>query len=109
MPREKEAATADLQRYRQIAGKYELSGGFVVSVTEEGGKLFAAAPDQPKSELIPDTSGSFFSTVDGVEIQFVKDDKGRVTTLVATQGGQKFSLKRVEQGSAEAASPHKSP
>src|SRR5262249_38024155 len=54
MPREKEAAAADLQRYRRIAGKYEFSAGYVVSVTEEGGKLFAVAPDQPKSELIPD-------------------------------------------------------
>src|SRR5262249_29003982 len=109
MPREKEAAAADLQRYREIAGKYEFSAGFVVSVTEEGGKLFAAAPDQPRSELIPDTNGSFFSTDDDVEIQFVKDDKGRVTGMVATRGGQKFSLKRIEQDSAKAASSKKSP
>src|SRR5262249_62086460 len=109
MPREKEAAAADLQRYRRIAGKYEFSAGYVVSVTEEGGKLFAVAPDQPKSELIPDKDGSFFSADDDVVIQFVEDEKGRVTTMVATQGGQKFSLKRLEQSSAHASSPKKDP
>ena len=105
MPTEKEAAAADLPRYHQIAGKYELGGGFTVTVIEEGGKLFAAAPDQPKSELIPSPDGSFFTIDEGVEISFLKDAQGRVISLSAMQGGQKFTLKRVEPGLAQP-SPH---
>jgi len=96
MPKEKEAAVADPQRYREIVGNYVFGPNYIVTVTEEGGKLFAAAPDQPKAELIPSPNGSFFTTDDEVEISFPKDDKGRITSLSAVQGGQKFALKRVD-------------
>ena len=100
MPKDKEAAAADPRRYRQLAGKYELSGSFVVSVTEQDGKLFATAPDQEKEELIPERGGSFFTVNEDVEITFVVDASGKVISLVAQQGGQKFTLKRVEPNSA---------
>jgi CubicO group peptidase (beta-lactamase class C family) len=96
MPKAKEAAQADSKRYPQLAGHYQLPGGFVVSVTVEGGKLFATAPEQEKEELIPEPGGSFFTIDEGVEITFVNDDKGKVTGLVAEQGGQRFTLKKAE-------------
>jgi CubicO group peptidase (beta-lactamase class C family) len=96
MPKEKEAAAADPQTYRQLAGNYQLPSGFVVSVTVEGGKLFATATDQEKEELIPEAGGAFFTISDGVEITFVNDDKGKVARLIAEQGGQRFTLKKVE-------------
>jgi CubicO group peptidase (beta-lactamase class C family) len=95
MPREREVAAADPQAYRQLVGKYQLEGAFTVSMTLEGNKLFMTDPDQQKEELIPQPGGSFFTMSEDVEITFVRDDKGTVTGLVASQGGRKFTLKRV--------------
>jgi CubicO group peptidase (beta-lactamase class C family) len=95
MPKEKETAAADVQQYKQVAGKYQLMGGLVFSVTEEDGKLFGALPSQPKEELIPEPNGSFFTMAEGIEVTFLKDDNGTVTGIVAVYGEQRFTLKRV--------------
>jgi CubicO group peptidase (beta-lactamase class C family) len=96
MPKERESAAADVELYRRIAGRYAFGADYIVTVTQEGGKLFATAPGQPKAELIPTVNGAFFTTDDDVELILARDEKGNVTGLVANQGGQKFTLKRLE-------------
>ncbi|EDM34713.1 putative beta-lactamase [Pedobacter sp. BAL39] len=73
----------DLQPY---LGKYELMPGFVLSITNEGNRLFAQATGQTKLEVYPETSSKFFYKVINANMEFVKDASGNVNKMIFTQG-----------------------
>ena len=68
-------------------GTYELLKGFDLVVTLEDGQLMTQATGQGKVPIFAETETKFFPTVIPAEIEFVKDDQGKVTSLVLHQGG----------------------
>jgi CubicO group peptidase (beta-lactamase class C family) len=69
------------------AGTYELMKGFDLVVTVEDGQLMTQATGQGKVPIYADTETKFFPTVIPAEIEFVKDDQGKVSSLILHQGG----------------------
>ena len=68
-------------------GTYELQKGFDLVVTVEDGKLITQATGQGKVPLYAESEAKFFPTVIPAEMEFFKDDKGKVSFLVLRQNG----------------------
>ena len=73
-----------LQRF---VGVYPLSPTFAITITRDGGKLFARATDQPPFELFPEAETKFFLKAVDAQIEFETDSAGNVTALVLVQNG----------------------
>lgn len=84
--------TAVLQSY---VGKYEMRPGFNLFITREGNKLYGQATGQSRLELFAEAQNKFFLKVVPVEIEFIKDENGKVITCRIYQGGVN-DAKRIE-------------
>jgi len=82
----KSATVADtvLQTY---TGDYELAPKFILTVTREGNHLYGQPTGQDNQELFPESQTKFFLKGRPVEIEFVKDEKGKVIKLLVFQNG----------------------
>jgi CubicO group peptidase (beta-lactamase class C family) len=78
-------------------GKYDFGDGtLILTVTREGGRLFAQMKGQPRHEIFARSETEFFWKVVAARITFVKDPEGRVIKAVSEQGGQRLEARRVE-------------
>jgi hypothetical protein len=75
-------------------GDYVLDGDFVISITSDGGQLFASYPGQPKARLLAESETQFFPEGNALRLTYERDAKGRVTHLVVRTGGQSLEAKR---------------
>lgn len=82
-----------LEKY---VGDYELAPNFILSITKEKNQLFAQATGQGKNELFAETETKFFLKVVAAQIEFFKDDAGKVTKLVLNQGGAKMDAPKIK-------------
>jgi CubicO group peptidase (beta-lactamase class C family) len=80
----------------KYVGDYELATNFILSITKEKNKLFAQATGQGKNELFAETETKFFLKVVPAQIEFFKDDTGKVTKLVLNQGGAKMEAPKTK-------------
>lgn len=73
----------------RFAGTYQATtpAGFGVTVTVENGQLMGQPVHGPKTELFPESPTKFFLKQAPVEIEFVPNDKGEITSLIIHQGG----------------------
>jgi CubicO group peptidase (beta-lactamase class C family) len=71
----------------QYAGTFELQPGFNLVVTLENGQLMTQATGQDKVPIFAESETKFFPVVIDAEIEFFKDDQGKVSYLVLHQGG----------------------
>ena len=77
-------------------GDYEVTPDFVFSVTKEQDKLFLQAPEQEKLEMFADTENKFFLKVNDAQLEFVKDDLGKITKAIMNQGGRQADAKKIK-------------
>lgn len=77
-------------------GEYELAPNFKLSITKEQNKLFAQATGQGKNELFGTSESKFFLKVVDAQVEFFKDDAGKVTKLMLYQGGQQIEGKKIK-------------
>ena len=77
-------------------GDYELAPNFIISITKEQNKLFAQATGQGKNELFSETETKFFLKVVDAQVEFVKDEAGKISKLVLNQGGKKIDGKKIK-------------
>lgn len=82
---------ADLQPY---LGRYELSPGLILSITNQGNRLFAQATGQDNVEVFPESINQFFYKIIDARMEFIKDDSGKVSRMIFTQG-QKINAKKL--------------
>lgn len=88
-------AKVDPKLYDSYAGEYELQPGFVITITNENGKLMGAPTGQPKLELVPTSPTDFFLKEANAQVSFVVDDQGKVTQLILNQNGRKMPGKKI--------------
>jgi hypothetical protein len=87
----------DPAAYDAFVGKYDYGAGTaIMTVTREGDRLFAQLTGQPKVEIFPKSPTEFFWKVVDAQIQFVKNDAGKVTKAIHHQGGQTLEAPRME-------------
>jgi CubicO group peptidase (beta-lactamase class C family) len=93
-PPERTAITVSSGILKQYTGTYELQPGFEITVTLEGEQLMEQATGQPKFPLFAETEDKFFLKVVEAQIEFVRDAKGTVASLILHQGGRDLPAPR---------------
>jgi pimeloyl-ACP methyl ester carboxylesterase len=86
-------ASAQLER---CVGRYEISPGFVLTVTREGERLYAQATGQPPSELFAESESEFFLKVADAQMSFDIKEPGPAKAVIIHQGGRDVPAKRIE-------------
>lgn len=88
--------TGLLDRY---AGRYVFPPNVVLMIRRERDHLSVQENDEPKQELLPESSTDFFSTVGDDVYTFGSDKEGHVNAVVLHTGGDNIEIKR--SGSAK--------
>jgi CubicO group peptidase (beta-lactamase class C family) len=95
LPSPRKVAAVDPKIYDLYIGEYELAPTFTLTISKRDNRLFSRATGQPEAELFPESETRFFLKVVDAQIEFVKDETGRVTGLILYQGGQKIPGKKI--------------
>jgi cyanophycinase len=80
----------------RYAGMYQAQPSIYMTVTVEGAQLVSQLTGQGKVPLFAESEDHFYPKVVTADIDFVKDDAGKVTTLVLHQNGADHSMKRLD-------------
>jgi uncharacterized protein YneR len=96
IPAERKVAAINPAVYDAYVGKYQLAPGFVLTVTREGDRLMTQATGQDKVEVFPEGDTRFFLKVVDAQIDFVRDEKGKVVRLILHQGGRDVPAAKIE-------------
>jgi CubicO group peptidase (beta-lactamase class C family) len=88
-PKAAKLTAAELQKY---VGEYVLGGTITSKIyVKNDSTLYLFVPGQPEYELVPVGSDKFtITTLSGFSIQFISNDKGEVTELLAIQPNGTF-------------------
>jgi CubicO group peptidase (beta-lactamase class C family) len=95
-PKERKEIALDAKELKPYLGDYAITPNFVMSVTEEGGKLMVQATGQSKLPMFAESKTKFFLRVVDAQITFVRGKDGKVNELVLHQGGLDQRAKRVK-------------
>ncbi len=76
-------------------GQYQYGPGAVLTVTREGGQLFAQLTGQPKMPIFPKSASEFEWRVVAAKVEFVKGDDGKVTKAIHHQNGVTFDAPKI--------------
>jgi CubicO group peptidase (beta-lactamase class C family) len=87
-PAERTEVKVDTSVLARYVGTYELTPNFSVTFMLEGNQLMTQATNQPKFPIYPESQTKFFLRVVDAEVEFVADDKGKVSSVILHQGGQ---------------------
>ncbi len=80
----------------QYVGEYELQPGFTMTFTHEGNRFFIQATGQQRFEVFAESETKFFLKLVDAQVEFVKDETGKVNKLIFNQGGQRMEAKRIK-------------
>lgn len=95
IPKKKVAIELDPEIMKKYTGTYKAEEGIQFNISFDHG-LFVKVPGQPKLQIHPMTKTDFFTKEVDAELEFVVNDRGKVTKLVFTQAGQKFEARKTE-------------
>lgn len=90
-------AKVDPQIYDDYVGKYVLSGVMAVDVFSKNDKLYFQPFGQQAYRIYPESDKLFFMLGVDVEIEFVKDENGKVNSFIFEQNNFKQEAKRVKE------------
>ena len=104
-PAERPVVSVNPAVYDAYVGKYELQGPAwtIVNIMKEDGKLMAQPAGQPKAELFPESETRFFLRLQEAEVNFSRNEQGKVEQFTLQQRGQTIVAKRVEPFTPDAA------
>jgi hypothetical protein len=67
----------------------------VLTVRREGEHLMVQVKGQAAAEIFPVSETEYFSRRIDVQIKFVKNEQGQVTSLIIVQNGRNIAAKRL--------------
>lgn len=85
----------DAKVFDDYLGRYDSPLG-VLTVTRDGDKLFAQPEGNSKEELVAKSPAKFQVTSVGAEVEFVRDDQGKVAKMLIRISGQQMEAKRIK-------------
>jgi len=94
-PKEHKEITVDPKLFDEYVGQYQLAPDFILTITREGGQLYAQATNQPKLPIFPEGERDFFYKAVDAQITFETDANGRATSLTLHQNGANMPAKRI--------------
>lgn len=92
---ERKEITIAPQILQQYAGVYELAPNFKMMITVEGNQLMAQASGQGRNPIFAESETKFFFKVVDAQIEFLKDQSGRVSSLVLFQNNREMPAPRI--------------
>lgn len=90
---ESKQIVVDPKVFDRYVGRYELTPGFVLTVTRAGNQLFVQATGQGKAEVFPTSERDYFYKVVDAQITFEVDSQGKITGLTLHQAGDHHAKK----------------
>ena len=96
IPQERRAVALDPKILYAYAGQYQLAPTFIITVTNENGRLMAQATGQEKFELFAESETKFFLKAVDAQVTFVKDAGGRITQLILHQNGRDLPALKIK-------------
>ena len=93
---EKKEIKVDAKILDSYVGEYQVAPTFIITITNENGKLMAQPTGQGKLELLPVSETDFYLKAVSATVSFVKDADGKVTELVLNQNGRKGTGKKIK-------------
>jgi CubicO group peptidase (beta-lactamase class C family) len=95
IPQEKKEVSVSPETLEKLVGTYEVKPDVKITVTREGGQLFAQPTNQPKAPVYASSETNFFFRVVEAELVFQKESSGTITGLVLKQNGRDMPAKRL--------------
>ena len=77
-------------------GDYELQPGFVLTFRTREGRLYTQATGQGEFEVFPSAPDKFFLKVVDAKVDFVRDEAGKVASLVLHQNGHDMAAPKIK-------------
>jgi CubicO group peptidase (beta-lactamase class C family) len=87
-PKVRTVVTVDPKILANYAGTYELRPNFDLVVTVQNEHLVTQATGQGSFAMLAESETKFFPTAFDAEIEFFKDDQGKVSSLLLRQNGR---------------------
>ncbi len=78
-------------------GEYEIAPTFRITIRREGHALKAEATNQGEADLFAESENRFFLKVVNAQIEFRKDESGKISKLVLIQNGREMEGRRISQ------------
>jgi len=88
LPGERKEIVISPKILANYVGTYKLTPTFSIVMTLEGDHLMTQATNQPKFPLYAESETKFFLKVVDAQVEFFRDDTGKVTHFVLHQNGQ---------------------
>ena len=104
-PAQRTVAQVDPEIYDNYVGGYRFDFGLMMAFEREEDRLLMKADKQPSVELFPESETEFFMKEADIQVQFKKEDSGKVTGMTMIQRGNAMQAKRV--GETAAISPER--
>lgn len=95
------------QQLQDYVGQYRLAPNFVLTVMRQGDQLLAQATGQGAFPIFPDATDTFFAKITDIRIDFQRDGKGKVKSLVLYQNGHDMSAPKLDAAEAAELGGHK--
>jgi serine-type D-Ala-D-Ala carboxypeptidase/endopeptidase len=93
-PKQHTEIAVDPKLLAEYVGTYQLAPTFAIAITLEDGKLSEQATGQPKFPIFAESPTKFFMKVVDAQIEFSRDDTGKVTSLTLNQNGRAITGKK---------------
>jgi CubicO group peptidase (beta-lactamase class C family) len=95
VPRVRTAIALPAETLSRYEGKFALAPAAVMTISAQGGKMFAQLPGQPQIEIFAESAGEFFLKVVDAQISFRFGADGKASGITLHQGGRDMAAERV--------------
>ena len=95
LPSERQTIEVPPARLREYVGVYQLAPRITNTIRLADGQLTTQLSGQPAFPIFPETETKFFLKVVDAQVEFFKDDTGKVTHLLQYQGGRTQKAPRI--------------
>jgi hypothetical protein len=92
--KERRIIELDTKIFEEYVGQYTSEEGIEITIAEKDGKFYAQLKGQPQFEIFPETETKFFFKVAEAQLEFKRDESGKVAGLTIYQGGKSLKMRR---------------
>lgn len=93
--------TLPKETLQQYPGLYRMQATVFMTITLDGEQLVSQLTGQGKIPIFPESDARFFPKAMPAELDFVKDDSGKVTQLILHQNGNDVTMPRLADAEAK--------
>ncbi len=94
VPPLQENPAVDRKTYADFVGRYDYKDA-VMTVTQEGGRLFSQLTGQTRFEIFPSAPDEFFWKITDAQVVFLRNEKKEVVAAKHSQGGNTLRAPRL--------------